>query len=240
MKVDRRRSISWCVAVVLGVTWLAGAPAIDAAGRAVLFRTDDGRLVNALFTEATERQAPAVVLVPMLGRSKDDWNTLAQRFADIGINALAIDLPSTSPPPDGFGRWHLDVSAAIGFLVSRPEIRPSAIGVLGASLGANLAVVEAASDPRVRALALVSPSLDYRGVRIEAPFRNYGSRPTLLVASLGDPYAARTVRTLVGEAPTTHEVQWSEVTAHGTLLLAADQMLAGRVVDWFRRVLGAG
>jgi dienelactone hydrolase len=233
------RSIGWRIATAVLAALLAGTPAMHAAGRAVLFRANDGRMVNALFMEATQQQAPAVVLVPMLGRSKDDWNVLGQRFADIGINALAIDLPSTASPADGFGRWHLDIAAAIGFLVSRPEIRPSSIGVLGASLGANLAAVEAAADPRVRALALVSPSLDYRGVRLEAPFRNYGSRPALLVASLGDPYAARTVRALVAEA-STHEVQWSEVKAHGTLLLAADQMLAGRVVDWFRRVLGAG
>lgn len=225
--------------VLLGIA-MAGAPVVaEAAGRAVLFRADDGRMVNAVLTEASARQAPAVVLVPMLGRTKDDWNALAQRLADAGINALAIDLPSTSLA-GGAATWHLDIGAAIGFLVSRPETKPSAIGVLGASLGANLAVVEASSDPRVRALALVSPSLDYRGIRIETPFKTYGARPALLVASLGDPYAARSVRTLVGEAPTTHEVQWSETKAHGTQLLAADQGLAGQIVEWFKRVLGAG
>jgi dienelactone hydrolase len=234
----RRLSIACRAALVAGIAWLAGSSISHAAGRAVLFRADDGRLINALFTEAGERQGPAVVLVPMLGRPKDDWNALAQQLADAGISALAIDLPSLSPPPDGFGRWHLDISAAISFLVSRPEIKPSSIGVLGASLGANLAAVEAASDPRVRALALISPSLDYRGVHIEVPFRNYGSRPALLAASLNDPYAYRSVRALVAEA-STHEVQWSEVKAHGTLLLDSDQVLAGRVVDWFRRVLGA-
>jgi len=238
MRTISRRTVRG-LGCALGVL-LAAAPNASAAGRAVLFRSDDGRMVNAVLTEAAQRPAPAVVMVPMLGRPKEDWNGLAQRLADLGINALAIDLPSAPPGDGNLGRWHLDVAGAIGFLVSRPEIRPSAIGVLGASLGANLAVLAAASDPRVRALALVSPSLDYQGVRIEGPFRAYGARPALLAASLADPYAARSVRTLVGEAPSTHEVQWSEAKAHGTLLLAADQNLATQVVEWFRRVLGAG
>ena len=46
--------------------------------------------------------------------------------------------------------------------------RPAASASCGASLGANLAALEAADDPAVASLALLSPSLDYRGLRIEA------------------------------------------------------------------------
>lgn len=228
------RSLALCVAIC--ALWPRVA---DAAGRPVTVRTPDGRAVSALLTEARDRNAPGVVLVPMLGRPKEDWNSVADRLAEAGIHALAIDLPSPTLPGDGsLASWAQDVSAAVTYLVTRPEGRTTAVGLLGASLGANLAVVAAAGDGHVQSLALLSPTLDYRGVRIEALFRQYGVRPALLVASLGDPYAARSVRALVGESVTTHEVQWSEAVAHGTLLLNADPTVSGRLVDWFRRTLG--
>jgi len=194
------------VVLLLATAMLVAGDALG-AGRVVTFRTDNGRMATGLLSEASERPAPAVVLVPMLGRPKDDWNSVAERLAESGITALAIDLPGMSIPAEGgLGRWSADVSAAIAYLVGRPEVRPSSIGVLGASLGANLAVVAAGADPRVRSLVLVSPSLDYRGVRIETPFRQYGARPALFVASLWDPYAVRSVRTLTVDSFTAHEV----------------------------------
>src|SRR5690606_25050830 len=109
------------------------------------------------------------------------------------------------------------------FLASQPgEVRPGAIGLAGASLGANLAAVAAAGDGLIRSIALVSPSLDYRGVRIEGAMRQYGGRPALLVASQHDPYAARSVRELAEDAPGPRQIRWSEVTAHGTVLLQRD------------------
>lgn len=229
----------WALGVVLlGVIALLH---VEAAGRLVTFRAFDGRTVNALLMEADARPAPAVVLVPMLGRTKDDWQAVAQRLADSGISALAIDLPGTSAPaePAALVRWNEDVRAAVGYLASRPaEVRPGAIGIVGASLGANLAVVAAAADPSVRSIALVSPSVDYRGVRIEAPLRQYGGRPALLVASLHDPYAARSVRELADDPPGVRQMRWSDTAAHGTVLLARDPDLVRSLVEWFQLTLG--
>jgi pimeloyl-ACP methyl ester carboxylesterase len=117
-------------------------------------------------------------------------------------------------------------------------VRVSAIGVAGASLGATLATLAAAADPRVRSLALLSPSLDYRGVVISGALKAYGERPALLVASRGDPYAARTVRELAAGPPGLREVLWSDVPAHGTFLLARQPELSRPLVEWFQRTLG--
>lgn len=225
-------------AVIIAAVMLA--PAANAAGRSVAFRAADGRTVNALLVEASQRPAPAVVLVPMLGRTKDDWQQVADRLADANITALAIDLPGLGLPGDAesLAGWHGDIVAAVGYLSSRPEVRASSIGVAGASLGANLAALAAAADSRVRSLALVSPSLDYRGVRIEAAMKRYGGRPALLLSSTRDPYAARSSRELARDAPGIRELRWSEAPAHGTPLLSRDPDLSIALVDWFRRTLG--
>ncbi len=204
-------------------------------------RTADGRTIAGLMFDARDRPAPAVVLVPMLGRPKDDWQAVAERLADANIGALAIDLPAATLPgdPAELPRWHEAIGVAAAYLASRPtDVQPGAIGAAGASLGANLAVLAAAADPAIRSIALVSPSLDYRGVRIELPFAQYGPRPALLMASVHDPYAARTVRILAQDATGTREVRWSSVPAHGTSLLARDGDLVRLLVEWFQRTLG--
>jgi hypothetical protein len=68
--------------------------------------------------------------------------------------------------------------------------------------------------------------------------RQYGARPALLMASLHDPYAARSARELAKDAPGPRELRWSETTAHGTLLLAQDADLVRALVEWFQRTLG--
>jgi cephalosporin-C deacetylase-like acetyl esterase len=229
---------AWGLGVCVLVVSLASHA--DAQSRQVTFRADDGHMVDGVLMEAALRPAPAVVLVGMLGRPKEDWQLTMERLAIANITSLAIDLRGQFLPedPQASAGWHLDVTAAVGFLASRPDVRAWAIGVAGASLGANLAAVAAGADPRVRSLGLVSPSLDYRGIRIEAALRQYGSRPALLVASLRDPYAARSARALALDAPGIRELQWAEAAAHGTALLAREPDLIRGLVEWFQRTLG--
>lgn len=230
----------WVLGFVVAAGFLVGSPPLDAAGRLVTFPGLDGRPSSGLFLEAHDRPAPAVVLVPMLGRTKDDWQAVAQGLADANLNVLAIDLPSTSLPEDPAEllRWPQAVSSAVVYLAGRPDdVRADAIGVAGASLGANLATAAAAGDPAVRSLALISPTLDYRGVRIESALSEYATRPALLMASVHDPYAARSVRALARDASGIRDVRWSTIAAHGTVLLAKDPELVRALVEWFRLTL---
>src|SRR5688500_16579426 len=157
----KRRQMSWGVGMwSLGAgSWGLGLvlaqPSVNAAGRIVTYRAADGRTLTGLLLEADTHPAPAVVLVPMLGRSRDDWQVVAQRLVDARISALAIDLPGASLPADAEAlvAWHQDIGAAITFLASRPaDVRPGSIGIAGASLGANLAALAAAADPSVRSI----------------------------------------------------------------------------------------
>lgn len=210
-----------------------------AVGRAVTFRTDDGRSIGGLLVESEVKPAPAVVLVPMLGRTKDDWQSVAQRLADAHITTLAIDLPRQYLPADNseLALWPRDIQAAIAYLGARADIRAGAIGVAGASLGASLAALAAADNPLIRSVALVSASLDYRGLRIEGAMRQLGDRPALLMASLTDPYAARSARELAKGGPGLRETRWSDAAAHGTILLSEQPDLVRALVDWFQRTL---
>ena len=130
-----------------------------------------------------------------------------------------------------------DVRAAVEWLVARGNIRPGAMALVGASFGATLAAIVAAESSSVRAVALISPSLDYRGARLDAAaIKKLGSRAVWLVASTEDPYALRTVRELAGPDGG-REQRLSAIRAHGTALFTADPDLTPALVDWLRRTL---
>jgi dienelactone hydrolase len=214
---------------------IAFAPSVNGAqGRRISLRTEDGVSLSGAYYESSRRPSPGIVLLPMLHRTHEDWDAAAQRLSDAGFAVVAIDF---RPASEDFGRLALDVRAAKAFLRERPDVLNTSLGIAGASIGANLASLDAADDPAVRSIALLSPGLDYRGLRIESAMKKYGARPALLAASTKDPYAWRSIRQLASIGPGSREVRLSDSPAHGTVLLARDQELTSALVDWFRRTL---
>lgn len=228
---------------VLGVLLMAvcvAAP-LEAAGTRVTFSSLDGTSLAGEFFEAAGRPAPGVVLVHMLSRNKSDWRDLPDRLRDAGISALAIDLRGHGASSGSAGELPAmvqDVRAAAQWLVSRGHARPDAVAIVGASLGASLALLAAQELPTVRALGLLSPSLDYRGLRTDTGLiKRLGSRRLWLAASAEDPLALRTLRDFAAENSGPREQLVSNAAAHGTLLLERDGDVAPALVDWLRRSL---
>ncbi len=226
---------------------LAPAGADAAVSRPIGLRAEDGTPVAATLYEAPKQPAPAVILLHMQTRSREDWRAFGHRLADSGIHALALDFRghggSGAGPVGEEGqvdpsRLALDVRAARTYLAGRPEaFRGSAVGLLGASVGANVAILFAAGDPSIRSLALLSPGLDYRSLRTEAALRKYGPRPALLVAGADDPYALRSARELAKAAEGIREVRTPGPVGHGSVMLSRDPDLERVLVDWFQRTL---
>jgi dienelactone hydrolase len=215
------------------------------AEQRVSIRTEDGVTLAATWYEPSPRPGPAVILVHMLNRSRKEWDAVAQRLASEGIGALAFDLrghgESTAGPPPAAGQSEYasmvqDVRAVRRYLAQRTDVQQSRVGVIGASIGANLAALEASADSSVASLALLSASVDYRGLRITEAVRKV-KRPMLFVAGDDDPYASRSARELQKEGSGVREVLILKQVGHGTVMLSRDPSLTGTLVDWFRRTL---
>ena len=219
---------SWFV-----LSWFVSSSLHAAPARRVTFRAEDGATVTGAYYESPRRPSPGIVLLHMLRRSHTDWDAAASQLSDAGFAVLALDYRNG----DDIGAYALDVRAAKTFLRDRPEVVPSIIGIAGASIGANLAVLDAAGDPGVRSIALLSPGIDYRGLRTEAAMKKFGARPALLAGSTQDPYAARSIRHLTTIGPGQREVRLTDSIAHGTVLLSRDADLIPALVDWFKRTL---
>jgi alpha-beta hydrolase superfamily lysophospholipase len=245
MRVERpgRRSAHAAyllVAAAAGCALLLSLSEPLSASQRVTFRTDDGVTLSATWYEPSMRPAPAVILVHMLQKSRRDWDQVASVMASEGIGALAIDLRGhgeSQGSAQDFAGMVQDVRAARRFLATRPEVVPSRIGIAGASIGATLAAQAAADDAGIASLALLSPSIDYRGLRIDAALRKYGARPALLVASDDDGYALRSARDLQKAGGGLRENAVLSHAGHGTAMVAKDPDLTRRLVDWFRRTL---
>jgi pimeloyl-ACP methyl ester carboxylesterase len=233
------------VLVIACLVWLAAAAvATAAAPQTVSLRTEDGiTLLGSLFLPA--RPGPGIILVHMQTRSREDWQVLAGRLSDAGFAALAIDLRghgASDPPPPGtepreLSRMTLDLKAARAFLAARSDVVQGRLGLVGASIGANLAILFASTEPTVRSMALLSAGLDYRGLRTEAAMARMGTRAALLVASDEDSYAANSARRLAQHEGGTRELRLLSGAGHGTTMLNRQPELVSALVDWFRRTL---
>jgi len=235
----RRLVAAWATVVV--AAFVGFSPGLAGAARTVSLRAADGTTLSAALYEAGH-QAPGVVLVHMLTRTHADWNGVADALQEAGFTVLALDLRGHGESGGGYdpsgdlSSMQLDVQAAVGLLEARSDVAKGRIGIAGASIGANLAVIAASNTPAVRSLALLSPGLDYRGIKCEAAMRKYGTRQVLLVAASNDPYALRSVKQLA-TLGTGSEVLTLEGAGHGTTMLGRDPDLAPRLVDWFKKTL---
>lgn len=238
---SRPGGLSVAVAAGVGALVLAGAALEGWGGIRVTFEADDGVRLEGTLYEPAFRSRGAVVLVHMLTRDRHDWDRVGERLAIRGIAAFAFDLrghgESGGARPGDPAEYTRDVSAALRYLDEHPEVSAGRLGVAGASLGANVGVTVAAGRENVVSLALLSPSLDYRGLRIEAAMRRYGPRPALLVSSIEDAYASRSVRSLAEIGPGTREIVSLDYAGHGAVMLVRRPDLVDTLVDWFSRTL---
>lgn len=119
----------------------------------------EGKLLPALFFCLPDRRrAPTVLSIPGMDATKEDVpDPNSNIFLERGLNVLSLDGPGQGESnlrgikitDDNYERA---ASAAIDWLVQRPEVDPERIGVVGFSMGSFWAPRTAARDQRVRAL----------------------------------------------------------------------------------------
>lgn len=205
---------------------VTAAAVVLAAAQAVAFATKDGWSISAAYRPAAEGKA-TVVLAHGVGSAGVEWTRFAEALAAKGVGTLALDLrghagsrrgPPGSTDFSGFDArlaWPAaaeDLRAAAAWLKSK-GVPDGRIAFGGASIGANLASIVAAERKSAPFLLLLSPSNNYRGVRM----KTRKGLKTLAAASPADGYSLIGVRELEAAgsasalyAPAGHGVQMLE------------------------------
>lgn len=122
-------------------------------------------------TPASERPAPAALLLHGFSSSKERMaHSVGRALLARGVASLALDLPFHGERDGDTGAlsknplalvsaWRTAVAearAAVAWLAAQPETDAARIGVVGYSLGGFLALMTAAEEPRLRAIALAA------------------------------------------------------------------------------------
>ena len=106
------------------------------------------------------------------------------------------------------------------------------MSIVGADLGANLALRVAADNPKVSNLILLSPGFNIKGHKTTTPLGKYGERPVLLAAANGDDYSKKTVTYLKSKAQGKSKLHLANGDANGARLLEDNPSLEDSVLQW--------
>ena len=183
----------------------ANSVTTTADAQTVTIDSPDGVKIVGSFWESAKTNSPAVLLLHQWQSDRHSYDDFAKRLNAKGVNVLSIDGRGfgesvktadgkTVEPErtDAAVKGMLgDVGAAFDFLSKQKNVDPSQAAIVGASYGSSLAIMYAADNPKVKAVALLSPGLNYFGnMATEPAVRKYGDRDLLVVASKGDTESA--------------------------------------------------
>lgn len=193
-------------------------------------------LQSTIYTPDGSEPLPGVILLHMLGSDRTVWDDtgLAQTLVENGYVVLSVDMRGHGETGNNID-WALvpeDLRRVWKHFTSLETVDPQRTAVLGASIGANLALTTAADQPMIRSAILLSPGLDYRGVSTEGPMEVYGSRPILIVASEEDTYAADSSRSLADLAQGESQLEMYAGAGHGTQMFNAQPGLTVLILNW--------
>ncbi len=219
----------------------------------VQFLTKDSIRINAGYQipKGKISPAPAIILIHQGGSSMEEWYALPlwQRFLDEGYAILAYDIRQhgKSAKDDGDindlfnnpNRAPFDLLAAIKFLEQDTRIDSLRIGIVGASIGANLACVAAASEKyhvksAVSISAKVSAVQNLSGQKGPLSFRN-----VFYIASKEEQNGMRAqwANELYAETSGNKKLEIAEGDKHGSFILRENESLEKSIVEWFRETL---
>lgn len=201
---------------------------------------DELPLIGTFNTNGSGSPQPGVLLIHMLGGKRADWDAagFTTLLNEEGYATLTLDLRGHGDSLSEVD-WVLaesDMQVVWEWFVSQPEVDADNSVIIGASIGSNLALRTAASQPTVQAAVLLSPGSDYRGVTTEDVMAEI-DRPVLLVAMDDDSYAAESVAALNAINPDHSTVATEAGDAHGTKMFGPFNGLETIIIDFLAQQL---
>jgi pimeloyl-ACP methyl ester carboxylesterase len=208
--------------------------------------TDGLKLVGDYYAaeNASGKAKPAILLLHIIGSNRQSWLSLIPSLLNAGYSVLTVDLR-------GFGdtggeiNWSTattDVQTWLDWLRNQPEVRPDAISIIGASIGANLALIGCANDADCVTAIALSPGLVYYSLKPD--INQLNKRSALLIASQNDQYPADSVKQMVNSASGDIGARIYPGSVHGTHLFeGSDKMrdgLIAAIITWLGEHLPDG
>jgi alpha-beta hydrolase superfamily lysophospholipase len=177
-------------------------------GTPVTFKTSDGMIISGLFCPAAGSRVKTFILLHGLGSDQDEWQKFAGKLVARGYGFLSYDARGHGKstltadgkqvsyqdfgapgPKSQWNRMITDLGDAVMFLANEKKVRANNIGIIGASVGANVALIYSATNEAIPVVVLLSPGINYAGFGTLDAIQWFHKRPIAIAASQGDTYA---------------------------------------------------
>jgi alpha-beta hydrolase superfamily lysophospholipase len=213
----------------------------------VTFQTEDDVTIVGDFYQGAEGGSCALLL-HMMPATRESWSVFAESMRAAGFSCLAIDLRGHGESVMRGGQridYKLfsdaeqqekirDVEAAVRWLATVHGVSEKRLVLVGASIGANLAIAYAASHQDIPAVVALSPGLDYRGVKtLDATVRLSSNQSLFLAASEEDEYSYLTNQALSEKKRDAIKKEY-RAAGHGTSMFHAEPSLMEDIAAWLK------
>lgn len=217
----------------------------------IILTTSDGVQLYGDYYPAQKPNAPAVLLLHMMPATKDSWREFAEKLQKEGFQALAIDFRGHGKSTQKNGQTInykdfndtqqqekiIDVETAVKFFTDK-NIPLEKISLVGASIGANLAIQYMSEHHEIIAGTALSPGLDYKGIKTEEPVKKLTSAQEIfLAASEGDDdYSAQTAEKLYKITGADKKLELLKNAGHGTDMFKTNPELMDEIIEWLKNI----
>ncbi len=168
-------------------------------GVETVFQRDDSRINAYLARPEDSEDLPGLVIIPDVHGLSDHYRRVADRFANAGYVALALDLYSREGAPtlgnlDEVNAWIAalpdrrilgDIGAAVRHLHQQPDVRDESIGITGFCMGGQYTLMAACEVNGLRAAVSWYGMLRYKETNQLKPASPLDLAPRLKCPYLG-------------------------------------------------------
>lgn len=221
----------------------------------VTFATEDGvEIAGNFYPQQGKILRGSVLFLHMMPATKESWHGLAKELQKRDVASLAIDLRGHGGSTklkiksqklkvvdldyrnftdEEHQKSILDVEAALEWLNKKNGGMP--MSIVGASIGANLALQALAQHAEIKKAALLSPGLNYRGIEV-MPFvvSFLPDQSVFYATSKDDGDNTKQVQALYNSTKAQKTIKIYDNAGHGTSMLQNTD-LSSLLIDFLTR-----
>jgi len=244
VKISKKLGLFLLFAIILALT----CPEVFCAPIPFSAKADDGLVLKGslYLPDGVKEARPVVILLPMMANDRKSWGDFPKKLSSAGYAVLALDQRGhgesvwqgkqrkvfTKFTNSEFAKMVTDLDAVLTVFSKQRKVDVTRVAIYGASIGANVALAYASTHPEVKAVALLSPGMDYKGITISDAAVSYGNRPALIVAAEKDGYSALSARKLADKMGAPAALKIYEGKEHGTRLFEEQKDFGQFLFDW--------
>lgn len=219
----------------------------------ITFLTKDKIEISGSFqypSKSNKKPFPVVILIHQGGSSREEWIELSMlnRLLENGFAVLAYDirLHGKSGKDGEFSdlfnnpkRAPMDLLAAIEFLKQDKKIDPHRIGILGASIGANLACAAASSDKYdIKSVVSISAKTG-AAQNLSGIEETISPKNVFHIASKNEQNGKRAewANELYSLTTGMKKIEIGSGDKHGSYILRENEHLVNEIIKWFNASL---